>query len=355
MDVVYQPTSGAGSRGLLATLAGSIAPGEQIYQQDERNPVRSLREQAYNATGMFRAAAPLPPEAGEELDSVVTEVGSDRLAVVAALIKYVERPLANWWGTMTVQHLRNSKQGRARATMYPGGRGARSLVDRTPVSTPIYAFEQDFDYHERFLTVASGAGVQIEDESARAALENINELAEDFAINGPGVQFNAVSTVYGLENAPNANTGTLSGANPAWDHASKTGEEILDDFHAMRDALVADKAMGPYIMFVEKDYESPLGKPYSDGVTTNYGRTVRETLLAEPNLLDIFIVDFLAADKVFLVEAKPRTCGIYMGQDPAWVPMGVKRFQHEFLMLACMVPTFRDDIDGNSGVAEFTV
>ena len=346
MPATYQPTDGRGSRGLLASIADN---------NPHANPVRSLREQAHNATGLFRAAAPLPPEAGEEMDAVVTEVGSDRLAVVAALIQYVERPLANWWRTFTMQHMRNSKQGRARATQYPGGRGERSLKNRTAVSTPIYAFEQDFDYHQRFLDAASASGVQIEDESFASALENINELAEDFAINGPGVQFNAVSTVYGLETAPNANTGTLSGSNPAWDHASKTGEEILNDFHAMRDALVADKRNGPYIMFVEKNYESPLGKPYSDGVTTNYGRTVREMLLAEPNLLDIFVCDFLADDKVFLVEAKTSTCGIYMGQDPTWIPIEVRRFQHEFLALACMVPYFRDDIEGNSGVAEFTV
>lgn len=353
--MLVNTSTSQGARGFLANLARANPTRSDDPRVVNAGPIRSLREQAYNARGVFRSAAPLPPEAGEEMDDVVTEVGTQRLAVVAALIQYAERPLANWWGTTAVQHLKNSEQGRARATMYPGGRGESSQKDRTAVNTPVYAFEEDFDYHERFLEVAAGSGVQLEDESLASALININELAEDFAINGPSVNFGAISTVYGLENAPNSNTGTLSGSNPAWDHASKTGEEILDDYHAMRDALVADRFNGPYVMFVEANYQSPLSKPYSDGVTSAVGIKVRDMLLDEPDLLDIFICDMLADDKVFLVDVSRRSCGIYMGQDPTWLPMGVHRFQHEFLALACMVPYFRDDYNGGSGVAEFTV
>lgn len=341
MPHIYAPDDGAGTRRLLNRIGGT-------------NPIRALQEQALSGTGLFRAAAPLPPEAGEQMDEIVTEVGSDRLVVAAALIEFVERPLLNWWSVYTKQHEKISKQGRARRTMKPGGLGARSLRDRTAVSTPIYATEEDFDFHERFMAVASASGVSLEDDSMRAAIENINEAVEDAAINGPGVNFNAVSTAYGLENAPNANTVTLSGTNPAWDHASKTGQEIQNDYFAMRDACYADNHYGPFVMFVEKNYESPLGKLFGDGTTTQ-PITVREMLLKDPNLLDIRVSDQLADDKVFLVEMKTSTCGIYVGQDTTWIAFPPHRFDHEFLALACLVPYFRDDYDGGSGIVEATV
>ena len=185
MGLIYQPKSGSGARRFLGSVGGS-------------NPVLTLQNAAMAGEGMFRAAAPLPPEAGEQMDDVVTRVGSNRLSVAATLIEFVERPLPNWWEVMTVQHEKISKQGRARRTMKPGGRGARSMVDRTPVSTAIYTVEQDFDYHERFLAVAGASGVQIEDDSLENAIENIHESVEDAAINNPGVSFNNV-TMYGLE------------------------------------------------------------------------------------------------------------------------------------------------------------
>lgn len=335
MGLVFERQQGNDltSRGFISMAGGTLA----------------LQNAAINGQGAFRGCAPLPPEAGEEMDDVITRVGTERLAVVQALIEFAERPLPNWWSVMTKQYEKISRFGRANKTMYPGSSQDNALADRTPVSTAIYAIEEPFHHHQRFLDVAAASGVNLPEDDLREAIININETAEDAAINNPGVSFNNI-TMYGLFDAPNANTQAYSGSNPAWDHASKTGEEILDDYFAMRAKAYADKHYGPFVLFHETNYQTPLDKPYSDSVTTNYNATVREMLLKNNELLDIRVADQFADDRTALVEMSESTCGIYTGQDPTWIAFPTRRFVHEFLALACWVPYFRDDYDGGSGI-----
>ena len=331
------------SRGILNSIS-------RRYAEYGDNPIIAARNMAVSGSGMFRNCQPLPPEAGEEMDEIVTRIGEDRRGALSLLVANVERALPNWWSVTSKQYMKVSKQGRARRTMRPGGRGERSMADRTPASVPIYATEQDFDYHDRFLQVADSSGVDIESESLENATENAFDAIEDAIINGVTTKFMNLDS-FGVLNAPDANTVTYTD-NRAWDHSSKTGKDILRDVLALRDANYVDKHRGPrFGLIIEPNYETPLDESFSDGVTTDHNMTVRERLLKLEWLTDIVISDQMPDDRTALIELDTKTCGIFTGQDPTWVPLGERRFQQEFLVLACMVPYFRNDHENGSGVA----
>ncbi len=67
------------SRGILSNMAADPA------SRAGTNPVLRMQNDSLQGAGYFRTAAPLPPEAGEQMDSVISEIGDDRLAVAALL------------------------------------------------------------------------------------------------------------------------------------------------------------------------------------------------------------------------------------------------------------------------------
>ena len=341
------------SRGVLNTLARRSLVDPNIPEELRGNPIAMLRHMAYTNDILMRSLAPLPPEAGEVMDSVVTEVIGKTNGLVPLLINRVERSLPNWWSITSVQHLKISKQGRAHITMTPGNRTELSMRDRTPVSTAIPAIEEPFEYHDRFLAVAQGAGVDIETESLEAGVENVMDTAENWAFNGPkGVNFGGI-TMYGLDTAPNANTFNFVD-NEAWDAAGHSGQDIFDDCQTGVKAAINDGHRGPFAVVHDSDYSFPLNKMFTDGTTTQTTSTRNVILDGIPEIEAFVMSERCPADTVYFVELKTSSCGIFVGQDPTWIPLPAERFVNPFLILGCLVPYFRDSYDSSSGIVKGT-
>lgn len=306
-----------------------------------------------NSIDELRSLAPLPKDAQELIDRAVVSVGLERLTIAADVMAAgLTFPLADPLSVMEVYWESESKAGHAQRTMLPDARGERQIIDRSGQRIPIYATMDDFSFNIRTLRAASRAGAPLDTSHVAQATRRVNESIEDAIINGAALAA-AGNDVPGLMNETNVNTVTYTGSNKAWDHASKTGEEIVIDVLAMIAANQADGYYGPYNLYVPTDYGTALMKNWSDGTTT-FPITIMERLeqiTVGGRALRIAVADRLADDYTILVQMTSDVVDMIVGQEPTTVSWedgpGWNRY---FAVMAFMVPRIKSDYDGGSGV-----
>lgn len=310
----------------------------------------------FGSVQQLRAASPLPDEAQRMIDDAVVRVGLDRLTFVDDLISAgLTKPLPNWLAVPELYWEKVSKSGGALRTMTPKTRGENNLADRLGVRLPIYATIDDFSLGIRELLASERAGMPLDTSGIEECTRRVNEAIEDAGINGANITVDNNETP-GLANAPNAATQSYSGTgHEAWDHASKTGKEIVDDVMAMAAKLRANRKFGPYNLYVNGVYGNALNKNYSDGVTT-FDYTIRERierLMYGGRGVRVREADMIgdASDQTFLVQMTSDVVDVVMGQAPTavnWADGPGWVMNH--VILACVVPRVKVDYDGKSGV-----
>lgn len=317
-------------------------------------PNRLLRESG-GSMDTLRQLAPLPEDAERVFDGAVIGVGMDRLALVKEMLsRGLVFNLPNALGVMEVHHQRTGQSGFAQRSMLPDTRGENQINQMDAVATPIYVTHDDFNLNIRLQMVAERVGVPLDGTLAAHATRNVNEALEDAAINGVTdaagnvIKFNGVQT-YGLLTAPSAASTAYTG-NEAWDAAGHTGEEIIADVLAMVDAAVASKKYGPYTLFIPTLYDNKLNYDYKSATSG----TIRQRL-GELNVgnapLSIVTLDRLPANRTALVQMTSDVLDVIVGFQPTvfhWTSLD--GFNDFWKVMACMIPRFKNTIDGESGV-----
>jgi hypothetical protein len=310
----------------------------------------ALEHGPVDALDHFRAAAPLPDDAQRFFDKAIVRVGRNRLAIADDVIsRGLTYSLPNWLAVPELYWEQEADVGNVRVVMDPSSRMDSSMRASEGKTMPIPAIVSDFGFGLRTLLVSQRAGLPLDDSLFENHTRRVNEKIEDIFING----WTAANgnSIFGLLNAPNVNTVTYSGTNKAWDHASKTGAEILTDVLAMANALKADKFYGPYTLFIEKNYENAILKDYVSG----YPKTIRarlEELSFGGTPLRIVTADQLPDDRTAMVQMTSNVIQAVIGQTPtqmSWSgehPMGGQNFG----VLACVLPRIRDTYDDTSGI-----
>lgn len=305
-----------------------------------------------HAVAQMRAAAPLPDDSNRLFDTALIGVGRERLAVAdEVLSRGLTYSLPNWLGVPELYWEQGTDVGNVRVVMDPSSRMDGSLPAREGVTMPIPAIISDFQLSTRTQLASERAGAPVDLTLFENAARRVNEQIEDLFINGwaavGGNQF------YGLLNAPNASTVSWSGSNPAWDHASKTGAEILTDVLAMADQLKADNFFGPYTLFIETNYENALNKLFDDGTTTQpfTRREVLERLRFGGQNLKIVVADQLPDDRAAMVQMTSNVIQAVVGQQPTQVSWSDgPGWNSNFAVVACVLPRIRNTYDDTSGV-----
>lgn len=297
----------------------------------------------------LRALSPLEDNAQKLVDKAVVEVGVERLAVVQTMLRRgLTFNLPDPLSVMEVQWEQVSKSGGAQRTMLPDARGEDGQQDRRVKRVPIYCTTDDFSINTRTLKASERSGSPMDVSQIKQATRRVNEGVEDAAINGAGVQVDGYST-YGILNSPNANTHQVTSN---W--KALTGATIITDTLAAIGKLQADKKFGPYAMFVGTD----VGNHFEDDLKANGDLTIRQRLEqmsfgGQP--LEVVVADQFpnatTGNQAAIVQMTDDVCDVVVGQAPTVIPWtspsGMVLY---WLVLAVMVPRFRDDYDGNSGV-----
>lgn len=340
------------------------AQGEPRRSQIEQYAAQRASEAAAVGTPQFRAHAPMPLHAEELIDREIGQVRLERLSIVAKFITAgLTYPLPNWLAIMNLITQQASKSGAVRRVMNPEGRGYNSMQDLTYTGLPIFATVGDFNLGLRDLLESQRAGMPLDVANAAQIVRRMNESFEDTAIFGFADEAgNPLSidgkVVPGLLNAPGVNyyqylAGAGTGNPRAWDDPLKTGFEIIDgDLQAMISVLQSKRAYGPYCLFVPTTYGNAINRPYNPPyASASIAQRLAEYKTGAFTGIEVVVADRLPANRVVLMDMHKETARMIIGQQPTAVSWTSESgFSYNSLIVGCMVPQYRTDYDGQSGI-----
>jgi hypothetical protein len=299
----------------------------------------------------LRAASPLPDNAQRIVDQTVAEVGLERLVVAGDIIAAgLTFPLTDPLSVMEVAWESVSKTGGAQRTMNPSARGENQLPDRKMATIPVYLTTDDFSMGIRTLKMSERVGMPLDTTLVASATRRVNEAIEDATINGAGITIGAGKTP-GLLNAPNANqyqlTADWTGANVI----GTTGPAMVNDILNMVGIEQADKHFGPYTVYVG----TKAGLGVSGDYKANTTDTILNRILQIPGIAAVKVADQFpnnpTGPQVAMVQLTSDVVDMITGQAPTVIPWTSNDgFTLFWLVMAIMIPRFRADYDGNSGI-----
>jgi hypothetical protein len=356
------PMTDVVARALAATGSWSIPamrePGFKMLESIMEDPiVRAVQEQM-RMRGL--AAAPLPERAQVVVDRAVVEVGLQRLTFVADLL--AEGLVYNLTDPLSVtqlEHYSSSKVGAAQRTMTPSARGENKLPLMLPGRLPVYLTTDTFELDIRTLKMSERVGIPLDTALIKQCTRSVNEALEDAAINGAttldGQALNVAGyAAPGLLNAPNANVYALSVNWTAANVIGTTGPAMLADLQGMIAAAQADLKFGPYNLYVG----TTAGIVIEGDFKLNGDLSIRqrlEQISIGGRPIRIRVTDMFpgasTGAQCALVQMTSDVVDLVNGQPPTVIPWtSLDGFTIHNLVMAIMIPRFRSDYNGNSGV-----
>lgn len=296
--------------------------------------------------------AALPHEAWKMIDTAVMRAARPRLKFVADLrAAGLTRNIANAMGKTSLLLQRMTDPGSAVVGMDPvedGETNDRPEFDEVIVPLPI--IHSDFSYSARELEISRYGDVSLDVTKAEASARRVAEEAEKLAL---GLStYNAYKhgggTIYGLVNYTSALTKTItSPAATAW-----TPEDTVDEVLEMIQQSIDANHYGPWMLYFSKAWTKYLSMDY---VAANAGTTstitLRERLLKCEGVSGVSTLDYLTGYYCALVEMNSDVVQEAVGFDPITVQWQEKGgLKLCFKVMAMLVPLFKADIAGNTGI-----
>lgn len=281
-----------------------------------------------------------------QYDTAIIEVARQRLVLVKDLMSAGLRyPVRNALGKTRVEWERSSDMTPARVSMSGLAESENDTIDFDLTGIPLPIIHKDFNINIRKLAASRETGEALDTTQAEIASRKVAEAMEDLTLNGSTV-LGSNNTIYGLRNALNRNTDSLTGN---WNAA--TGENIVSDTLKMIAALVADNMYGPYVMYVAQDAFTHFGADFKD----ESDRTIMERVSAIPSISSIRALPTLPSGQVIMLQLTRDVVDIVDGMQPTTVQWATRAgFQVNFKVFAIMVPRTKSDKNGQSGIAHFS-
>ncbi len=339
--------------GLSDAITRSIASGGRLNIESLRATGFRMMEQALDQPE-FRAAAPLPERSQVVIDQAVINVGFSRLQFVAALIQAgLTYSLPDAMSIPFLETEKMNKVGAPIRTMNPEARGEDQLPAMSAGRLPIYITKDQFSLGIRELGMSRRVGLPLDTALIEQKTRAVNEAIEDAAINGATTLDGQALYVGGynapgLLNAPDANVATLT--NTSWTGSSPVGATVMAQINSMMAQLIADNKRGPYTLFVPPGVDQAFNLDFKANGDASIRARV-EQMSAGGRPLNIVLVDNLPATKVALVQMTRDVVDVVDGIRPTVVPYtSATGFTFHNIVMAIIVPRFRSDYDGNSGI-----
>ena len=322
--------------------------------------LRALAQNGELSIPALRALSPLSDKAQVMVDKAVVEVGLERLTIAADLLAAgLTYSLPDPLSVTQLEWETISKTGGAQRTMTPSARGENQLPNRTISRLPIYLTTDDFSINIRTLKASQRVGTPLDTSLVKHATRRVNEAIEDATINGATTLDGQALVVGGysapgLLNAPNANGDALTADWTGANTIGTTGPAIVTDVMAGIAALQADNYYGPYNLYVGTKAGLLLDGDFKVN-TTDTIRQRLERIVVGGRPLNIRVADRMpntsTGKQMALVQMTSDVVDMVNGQPPTVIPWtSADGFTLYWLVMAIMVPRFRSDYDGKSGV-----
>ena len=216
--------------------------------------------QALLANGMnpnaLRTNATLRKDEWKQFDEAIIMVAQNRLVGVADLMsRGLVYNIANGLGTTVLEYEDVSDIEAAQVSMDAVTRGDGDRVEFDINYLPLPITHKDFQINIRVLEASRKLGNPLDTTMAELAARKVAEKNEEYLFRGASSFAFGGGIIRGYVDALNRNPVTLS---TDWDASACTGEDILDDCRAMKQASIDALHYGPWVMYIPTAYETVL-------------------------------------------------------------------------------------------------
>lgn len=301
------------------------------------------------AIPLVNATATLRKDEWKQLDTAVLFAAQERLIGVQDLVsRGLTYTIGNGLGTTVLEYQDASELTDAELTMDAVTPSQRDRLEFDLKYLPLPIIHKDFSYNIRALSASRAGGTPLDTTTAMQAARKVSEKVETILFTGSSTYSFGGGVIYGYLDYPYRNEVTLS-AN--WDDSGSTGETILDDVRAMKQASIDAKHYGPWILYVPTNYETTL----DDDFKSASDKTIRQRILEIDGIQEVKVADKLTDDNVLLVQMTSDVVRMVEGlalQTVEWQEGGGMTTNYKVMTI--MVPQIRSDQSGNCGITHLS-
>lgn len=331
--------------------------GKPVFEQFTVNELRGMgiNVPVHNATQLRK-------DEWIQLDRAVIRAARQRLRAWADLAGANTFGGFNAMAKTILEHETMSDPGEAIVDMDGLSEGRSDSPRFKLEGLPLPITHSSFFFGLRKLSESRNNGTPLDTTMGEASSRRVAETIEKTTIGAvTGITYGAATdydtrtpTVYGYRNFPQritkTNMTTPTGSN---------GPTVLTDWLALRDLLYDAKHYGPFMVYVNTQWDQYLDNLFSTSEPS--AGTLRSRLLQIDGISDIRRLDYLDTSvssnyDVLFVEMMPETARAINGMDITvvqWESHG--GMQLNFKVMAIQVPQLRSDYNDNCGIAHGTI
>jgi hypothetical protein len=293
--------------------------------------------------------ATLRKDEWKQYDEAIVRIARERLRGVNDLISAgLVYNITNGLGTTVLEHEDMSDMNEAEMNMDAVTREKHDAVEFDINYLPLPIIHKAFHVNIRVLEASRMRGQPLDTTQAEVCTRKVLEKVETILFQGTSTFSYGGGIIYGYMDHPDRNTYSLAVKwNTADSSGAATGETILADVLAMKQASIDAKFYGPWVLYIPTNYETVLDEDFK----ANSDKSIRQRLLEIDGLTDIRVIDKLTDDNVLLVQMTSDVVRLVqgMGVTPVeWTTEG--GFVTQYKVMTIQVPQIRSDQDGNSGI-----
>lgn len=353
MDFILNGQAHGGVASRLLASGGDVNVFRPYLGRDKKTYITQNR---YNpktdkveacAVPVQNANATMRYDEWRQLDTAVLKAARGRLRFVADLrAGGLQYTIPNGLSKTVLSSENSTDPGTANVSMDGLRKGDNDRQEYTMTNLPLPLIHSDFSFSARQIMVSRESSTPLDTSGAEAAARRVAEVAEQLALgNWAGGTFAfGGGSIYGATTFPQRLTKTMTKPTlTAWT-ARTTLLEVLAMKQQSQDAL----HFGPWILYASTSWDQFLDNDYS---STKGDVTLRERLKQIDGILDIRALDYLTGYQMLLVQQSSDVVREVVGLDfttVQWPEEGGLKMNYK--VMAIMVPQFRADINGNTGI-----
>jgi len=229
-----------------------------------------------NNKPLIANASTLRKDEWKQMDQAVIEEAQRRMTGVADLnSRGLTYNIANGLGTTVLEYEDLSDLGDAEMNMdaVTRGRDDRPVYDINYLPLPV--IHKSFHFNIRALSASRTTGNPLDTTTAALCGRKVAEKVESILFNGSSTFNYGGGTIYGYTDFPSRVTGSLTAPWDQVDSSSASGETILSDLLAMKQASINNRFYGPWVVYIPTNYETALDEDFK----ANSDLTIRQRLL----------------------------------------------------------------------------
>lgn len=294
-------------------------------------------------------AAQIPLDAWRRIDQEGVSIQRDELAVFNRLSAASQTPVS--MGDLVSYFPKISDSGEVNVSMDGRRKGNADQAVVKYEGTPIPIFDSQAEFGWRQMEVMrKGGGFDIVTETVSNHQRKVAEKLEDMALNGLGNIVVGGSTIYGLRNFPQRNTG-----NHTFDLNGASGANWMAAVKAQIFSLIGDNAYGKVSIFL--NYADWV---YADSTdyTANYPKTILQRLMELSSVAEFIPAARVPVNEMISVaNLGSRKWGKVLSGMPLTTRPKVRHNPEDDYVIGAMASAatqFKSDYNGNSQIAHWS-